>query len=368
MVALAISVAALLVVGLAGEAQAATFHVSVGATPPSGTPSYAHLNAYYPHNIKVHPGDTVVWTFHGEQTVTFPISGQAPPGEATLDALHPYGTGYTDANGLPFWFATFPSFSVPSSVYTRTSGAEDGTSLQTSGIPLDGSNPANYSLTFPTTGTYTYYSTIQINKMVGSVTVVPSTQLIPSDAADQNTAASQESADWSVARNQDTVTPPSGQVYAGNDTGDVALYHFYPSSLTITQGQAVTFGVHSPTEGHVVAFGPEAYRDANENQFVSTPNGVVLNPMIFLPSDPLLVVGLYTGDTDHGNGWDNTGAMAQQTPDLNNPTTLAPPSTTIAFLAPGTYTYECLIHPGMEATITVKPLLGGLSAQLSPML
>ena len=63
----------------------------------------------------------------------------------------------------------------------------------------------------------------------------------------------------------------------------------------------------------------------------------------FLPSDPALPP--YTG-LNHGNGFLNTGVLE------TNPST-PPPSVDVTFAAAGTFRFECTIHPGMQATITV---------------
>ena len=65
---------------------------------------------------------------------------------------------------------------------------------------------------------------------------------------------------------------------------------------------------------------------------------------VLLPSErPALPP--YTG-LNHGNGFLNTGVLA------TNPST-PPPSVDVTFAAAGTFRFECTIHPGMQATITV---------------
>jgi hypothetical protein len=112
----------------------------------------------------------------------------------------------------------------------------------------------------------------------------------------------------------------------------------------------VRFSIDSKTEIHTVAFGPASYRDDLENSLIlaqpqpTGPPRLQFNPQIFLPSDNPLPA--YDG-TNHGNGFLNTGIMD------TNPATPVPRSISVTFTKAGTYTYECTIHPGMEATIKV---------------
>jgi plastocyanin len=63
-----------------------------------------------------------------------------------------------------------------------------------------------------------------------------------------------------------------------------------------------------------------------------------------VPSDP--TVPPYTA-TNHGNGFFNTGIID------TNPQSPPPGSVDITFTTPGSYRYECTIHPGMTAKIIV---------------
>ena len=52
--------------------------------------------------------------------------------------------------------------------------------------------------------------------------------------------------------------------------------------------------------------------------------------------------------TSHGNGFANTGALDR------DPTTRLPATERIDFTTPGTYHFQCLIHPFMHGTIVVE--------------
>ena len=71
----------------------------------------------------------------------------------------------------------------------------------------------------------------------------------------------------------------------------------------------------------------------------------VLDPRAAYPSD---VTPVTYGPSTHGNGFWSSGVLdtAKATPQ--------PPSSTVTFGSPGTYTYYCLIHPFMSGTVTVQ--------------
>lgn len=374
---LLVSALAVLAFALPGMARAdALRQVSVDDnSPPAGTPSYVALNGYFPSTITVHAGEAVQWTFAKWHMLMFTPANQNPPDLAQFDPLHPY-SGYNDSLGVPFWFNASPALQVPASTYGRVGGAtttaqqhcagasstlpnvEDGTQFRNSGFPLDGTSPtAPYTLCFPRVGLYQYYCIIHRGHMdhgmTGFVNVVPQPQNIPSNNDNAAEAASEKSAAYANASSLDNYNPGANTVSEGHDGSVASLLKFFPSNLSVSVGTTVTFSISSQNEVHVAAFGPEAYRDANESKFVQLQSGEVeLNPMIFLPSDPPPVLPPYTG-LNHGNGWENTGATTSETPDPAKPTTLGGASHQITFTTGGTYVYECLIHPGMEATIQV---------------
>ncbi len=64
------------------------------------------------------------------------------------------------------------------------------------------------------------------------------------------------------------------------------------------------------------------------------------------PSAPSSIV---VSPTSHGDGFGNTGAL-----DNDPGTPQLPPSNKIDFTTPGTYHFQCLIHPFMQGTIVVQ--------------
>lgn len=204
------------------------------------------------------------------------------------------------------------AFPTPGTTY-------DGTGFASSGILALGKT---WTLTFTTPGTYQYICLIHGVAMNGYVVVHS--------------------------------TPPAGSMHivqagdgpqASNDrTNSTTSDAFAPYALTIHVGDTVQWigGFHT------ISFGPEALlKQLQKNLFVPMPqkNGpplLVLNAKVAWPSG---------GATYDGTGYVNSGILPLNTP----PNSKAPPSYKLTFTKAGTYKYYCLVHPGMDATITVMP-------------
>jgi plastocyanin len=349
-----------LAVALAVPAGATTKTVFAGLPPKAQTPAgltvpkALNFNGFFGRTVTINVGDSVNWIFSRRviHTVTFPAQGQKAPPFVQPDPAHPYA-GFNDPVGTSFWFNGQPSIVTPAEVaLPTTQKSTDGTGYRNSGIP-PGGKPYSYSLRFTKAGTFNYLCVIHPG-MRGTVKVLPKGAKgarVPS-AAQARAAATRE---LLLARRSATrlnrYAPPGNNVVAGHDRGAVSWFKFFPSVRTIPVGGTVRFTVSSKSELHTMTFGPKAFRDANENLVIVTPQPsgpplFQLNPLIFLPSDPPPSVPAYDG-ANHGNGFLNTGPID------NDPKSPDPSSKTVRFTKAGSYTFECLIHPGMEGTIRV---------------
>src|SRR3954453_16850471 len=117
--AVATAVAAVAVLVVPTAARAATYEVYAGADQSPGEPKQSSSNAFFPHAVTVHQGDTVRWEFRGFHTVTFPIKGEQPPPLAVATPRLPVG-GVKDAAGNPFWFNGLPNVVVNPLAITGT--------------------------------------------------------------------------------------------------------------------------------------------------------------------------------------------------------------------------------------------------------
>jgi plastocyanin len=283
-----------------------TWAVSAGS---SSSHEALQALAFYPSSITVDAGDSVTWTSPTAEvhSITFPIAGQTP---------------------VP---ATDPSASAAAGGSTY-----NGTALVSSGFIAGG---AHYTLTFPTAGTYTYYSIPQ-GFVTGTVIVQNAGAAYPSSQSASNGAAQSASTADLTAAQQSVASVPfasgSHQIAAGISPSGSAPAHSAvmrfmdgPTmvdnlNVTIPVGTTLTFKNLSNNVPHTVTF-PAAGQ---------TPP----------PGPPFqAAVG---GSTYDGTALVNSGVI--------------PPGGQyqLTFTATGTFTYYCLFHDddeGMIGTVTVTP-------------
>jgi plastocyanin len=349
--------ASLAALGAAPTAGATTKDVVAGGPPPTaglaGPAKFnkdLDLNGFFRRQVTIHAGDSVRWLFSKRvvHTVTFLPPGQQPPALEAPDPAHAHA-GFNDAAGAPFWFNGQPSISIPPEhAFPQGGTSTDGTTYENSGLSAPAFKP--YKLKFTKAGTFRYICLVHPG-MAGSVKVLPKSQAVPSTKADS--AARNAEYAQAVKRSAQLArfSPAGNSIVAGHDSGTVSWFRFFPATKSISVGQSVNFSISSKSEIHTVAFGPTSYRDALEKDLImaapqpSGPPRLQFNPLIFLPSDPVLPP--YTTGL-HGNGFLNTGVLD------TDPKTPPPSSATVTFAEPGTFTFECTIHPGMEATVTVS--------------
>lgn len=372
----------LVALALPAGAGAQAWTVQVSPPGPHGTPKEVRLTSFFPHVLKVHPGDTVHFHFGGLHTVTFLAKGQERPllGEANPAS----NQGFFDAAGSSFWFdgSPLPTLEVPSTTFGAIGGsggdangnsnpqaagcqgsaAEDGTSYRNSGLNLNGDlglghanasavPTATFTLCFPKVGSYRYYCLIHA-RMKAAVDVVARKRAIPTPKRVAKQIAGEVKSAVKLAKKLDSYTPSANTVSIGHDQGEVvSLLKFFPQVKTIHAGQTVNFVLNSHTDDHTVVFGPAQARAKIAHLFMATPNAggpphVILNPVIEYGTDsPPLPP--YTGQ-NHGDGLQASGLISGSIPAF-------PSSSEFIFTTPGTYSYECLLHPGMTGVVRVLP-------------
>lgn len=304
----------------------------------------AGLDNFLVNRITIHVGDTVEWNgvslASGFHTVDIPkLHG------SDLPLITPTGstvTGVNDAGGNPFWFnGKVPVLGLDPLLFMPAGGTTyNGTKRVDSGLPLG--KPHNFKVKFTTVGTYKYFCDVHYG-MSGTVVVKPKNAAIPSATADAATLKKQEQKYLAEAKRVAKTKAPAGQVSVGaSGPGGLEVFAMFPSVLDIPAGTTVQFVMSRDTrETHTATFGPTAYL----NPLAASFAGPAPAPAAVYPSDPPGQITL--SPTSHGNGFANTGAL-----DRDKPTPL-PPIGAIKFTTPGTYTYQCLIHPFMRGTIIV---------------
>jgi plastocyanin len=313
---LSTAVAALLALALcgAGTGRAANLRAAAPTSPTTYTVTAGFgdrggaANVFAPQVLEIYAGDTVRWKIGGAlepHTVSF-----GP--RALLDKLAAGIIVPVPQKAGPPLIAFNPQVATPTMGHTYS-----GTGYANSGV-LDGKG-MSWSLTFTTPGTYHYYCLIhyvpgQPSQSMGGEVIVH-----PRPAPAHHYIVAMGSA-------QDTITNLYDQ--------------FNPRHLTIHVGDAVTWiGAF-----HTVTFGPEAELTQVEQHLIvpvpqkGGPPLLTINPRAALPT------GVHTYA---GTGWVNSGFL---TPNGN-----APAQYTLTFTKAGTFGYDCLIHPGMDGTITVLP-------------
>jgi plastocyanin len=332
-------------------ASAKTKTVVAGGPPPKASqarsvhfPAALNLNGFYRRRVTIHVGDSVRWVFSKRvvHTVTFLAPGQQRPPLETPDAANPY-TGFNDSTGTPFWFNGQPSLLIPPDhAFPQGGPSTDGTTYHNSGLSAPAFAP--YQLTFNKVGSFRYLCLVHPG-MNGRVKVLPKNASIPSARADRNARVAEYRRAVKRAKKLARFHPKKNNVVAGHDRRDVAWFRFFPSTRTVKAGNPVRFSIRSKSEIHTITIGPQQAPDLVMVQ--PQPGGpprLQFAPQIFLPSDP--VIPPYTG-TNHGDGFFNTGVLD------TNPQSPPPSRADVTFTTPGSYGFECTIHPGMEGTINV---------------
>jgi plastocyanin len=233
-------------------------------------------------------------------------------------------------------------------------------------------------------GTYNYVCLLHVPFMTGSIEVVASDTEV--ETPEDVTARGEEE----LAPHLDAITtavesaePASpNDIFAGvlSEADPIAgASVFEPSDVTIPAGDAVTWTIMGP---HLMAFNapPEAasIRTEADDGTVGL-NMAAIGPAGGSPGMPAPPPEA----ADAASGTPEAGADAEATPEATTDASAPPPPPMVvdggewngegfynsslfpsfppnlfafkmAFTEPGTYPYQCLIHPGMNGTITVE--------------
>ena len=307
----------------------------------------AGINNFLINKVVINAGDTVQWNgaslAAGFHTVDIPSLSQ----HSDLPFLTPTGktvSGATDAAGNPFWFDNgyFASLSFNPLLFAASGGTKyDGSARLDSGLPAG--KPHNFSVTFTKPGTYKFFCDIHPG-MFGEVVVKKAGAAVPSAAQNASALAREEKGYVKESARVLKEKVAAGTVSLGKSgPGGVEIFAMFPSTLSVKAGTTVSFQMSKDSrEVHTASFGPAAYLTGLSKSFQSPAP----SPLALYPSDPPGTITL--GPTTHGNGFASTGAL-----DQDPATATIPALGAIKFTTPGTYTYQCLIHPFMRGKIVV---------------
>jgi len=267
------------------------------------------VNLFSPKYIDVYAGDTVTWRIGGAldpHTITF-----GPP--ALLKQLANNFMVPVPQKAGPPLLALNPQAAAP----TR-SATYDGSGYANSGVLAR--KGQSWSLTFTKPGTYRYICLVHGPGMSGVVTVHPR-----------------------PTRGKLYIVQAGDGMAAGQDNANTTESTvFFPRALTIHVGDTVEWigGFHT------ISFGPDALRHKLEKELFIAARGsnghtqVAFNPQVAYPSG---------GATYDGTGYVNSGLLFMRAQGSQ------PPTYRLTFTKAGTYEYDCLLHYGMDGTITVLP-------------
>jgi plastocyanin len=360
---------------------ATTGPATVTADMPSAVPAGRlwSFNDFFPRTVTVRTGADLQFINQGFHTFTVLPIGAAPRPDWRTNGV---GKDDTDDTTLNPNGTTKSEFNVPAlSPTSSTCGSAaapcdfNGSSTVSSGAPFGPPGPFVVHVS-AAPGLYFFVCRVHAG-MSGKLNVVAADAAVPSAAAVSASVAKQVKHDlagaWIADRkaNRDAITMNKDgsttlHVTAGTSSpdGKVALLEYFPRNLDAKSGDKVVFTPKSPNEPHTVTFpgdlGTEmiAYCEAGSVDIPFGPPAFNCNGG---PPDEIEFgggngVSLVTAPGPTGTISDSgiigphqlTQRIGVRSTDILNTWTIS-----LVGAAPGTYTYVCQIHDGMESTITV---------------
>jgi plastocyanin len=366
--------------GVAGGGLAGGVSVLVDNVPPPGQ-NWGYLD-YFPRHAVVRQGRTVTFTWARNNTephtVTYVPAGVSfgPSSQGLVNRLYPGNSRPgPDADDRPV--GLYLNINVRQPADCGNSPYFPGTGA----CSWDGQSPISSGLLFgrktgPTStwtvrmnappGTYHYFCLLHGPAMSGTIRVVPAGALVPS--AVQQAAAAATQYHWATVNtlaNEAKVLAIASRpgpslggtqvVRTGARSGRVAIDEFLPPQVHVKRGAEIVWApgfqhdtVTFPRASGAVALALDCeLRPGHDRRAASLPNHTALDPLqgclggelVFergsVPSGPSGLA--YSG------GFYNSGLLS-----------LPLPHTWQAqFASRGTFHYESLIHPGMNASIVV---------------
>lgn len=357
---------------------------TITADMPSAVPA-GHLwsfDDFFPRTVSIRTGTDLLFINQGFHTFTLLPAGISARTDWRTNGL---AVDDTDDAGLNLNGTTHAEFNIPALLPTSpTCGSSadpcpfDGASVVSSGAPFGPVAPFSVHVS-AVPGSYVFVCRVHPG-MSGRLHVLPATAQVASPDKVAAKVAKQIEHDlagaWvadrqanhaAIVQNRDGTRALHVTAGISSPDGKVALLEFFPKNLDAKPGDTVVFKPRSPNEPHTVTFpgdlGTETVPECEDGS-VDVPFGP---PTFSCPDNP--GNGPDEVELDGGNGvWNVTtpgpagtvsdsGIIASRRlassigasgTDFLNRWTIS-----LAGAAPGTYTYVCMIHDGMEATVTV---------------
>jgi plastocyanin len=366
---------------------AAASPLTITADMPAAVPAGHNwgFNDFFPRTLRVPTGSTVQFAIEGFHTATLLPAGvsaaadEKANGLAKIDedpSLNPNGTTHTQLN-IPGISPTNPNCGT-----NVTPCAFDGTAVVSSGASFGPpSGPFVVEIT-AAPGTYAFHCRIHPG-MSGQITVLPSNANGTTPAQLTKTVDHQVKSDVkagfqaekragqaSRVKNADGTTTWHMTAGTSSADGHVAVLEFLPLNLDIHPGDSVVWRSKAVNEPHTVTFPGELNSDlvplceGTGGDTPAVPNEIPPTS----PFDFHCGLAPFPDEVEFGggNGVTNLTAPGQvsdsgvfasrsERRSLGLPAGSVFSRTSVSFAgaAPGTYTYICQIHAGMQGTITV---------------
>jgi plastocyanin len=337
--------------------------------------------AYFPKTVVVHPGDTVAihgnWTGepHSVTMGTLVEKGLAaaahadpnrppPAAYAALPQMLPQGPGdATQAAARPCYLTSGAPPKSPATPCKQVAQPPfDGTqSYYSSGWIKPGETWKLHLSSSIKPGTYRYYCDLHGADMSGSIVVAPRSQKVPSQSQVDAKAKAELQAMTQKAAPAFAAAKAGHYPVRGNLAGvlsqtaqQVEINEFVSSTVHSRVGAPVSWtflGAHTltfggpETEQPVLTSAPGGSIHLRKSDIVpaggpGAPPPSSSGPPSAHPKPVVVNAGSYTG-----SGLHSSGLVLSFPPQLTR--------YTLTFTKPGTYKFDCLLHPHMEGQVVV---------------
>ncbi len=376
-------------IALAPPVAAADGPIVIAADNPAAVPA-GHLwafNDFFPRSLSVTQGQTIGFAIQGFHTATLLPQGITAGADLRQNGIaRPDDDLAPNPNGTTHVAIDFPAV-LPTSFACGSAAnpcSFDGTSVVSSGAPLGGPPAGPFMVTVNAApGTYAFLCRIHPG-MKGHLNVVADANEATSPASAAREAARQVREDVRAGYRAEARATEHAKVKHHDGTTwfvspgvqspdrTVAVLEFLPRDLNIKAGDSVVWRMVESNEPHTVTFPHDLGTDqlALCEAAGGAPDGQAF-PVVFPPGGPQdfgCAPGSGPVEFEFGGG---NGVNAVTSPatvadsgfmgsrrlarSFGLPSSAVLTSYTVSFAGatPGTYTYVCQIHDGMEATVTV---------------
>ncbi len=294
-------------------------------------PNQVDVLGFSPSALQIHRGDTVIWHLIGFHNIDF-------NNQIAQLIIAPT----VDGKPLP---QLNPEVAFPN----LPAGGKYTGGRVNSGLPLGPDAPTEFMLTFDAPpGTYAYLCDVHPG-MVGTVTVVPDDQPVPSPQESFTKAMNELGNDVNAGMgaamsamqmaSSGIVASGDASVMAGAYASPSSVQAFFPAVVVIKPGSTVTWTIDPKgVESHTMTSLP---LPPPGSEFALQPPAKAGDPPLILLAGPGFPSAISGSEVKTGTAF-NSGVIG---PDATY---------ALKFTTPGVYQYGCILHPGMFGVVIVQ--------------